>query len=142
MMRSRSTSTGLPEMHVKCVPYAAHWLSPRDFLRVFVDQGAPRRIPPFSLRCTPSFRPHTQPPRVLTLRQQRAWPRVNLLHYKHQAFMKVITGWSEDAPRPAAYCLRRFGGHCRCQTSNRRPLAGLRSACASALLTLTPLYHT
>ena len=45
MMRSRSASTaGLPEMHVKCVPYAASWLSPRDFLRVFVDQGTPRRI--------------------------------------------------------------------------------------------------
>ena len=42
MRKSRGASTGLPEMLVKCVPYAARWLSPRDFLRVFVDQGAPR----------------------------------------------------------------------------------------------------
>lgn len=43
MRKSRGASTGLPEMLIKCVPYAARWLSPRDFLRVFVDQGAPGR---------------------------------------------------------------------------------------------------
>jgi len=92
MMRSRSASTaGLPEMHVKCVPYAASWLSPRDFLRVFVDQGV------------------------------------------HEGDNGLERGCSKTCSvLPKA--LRR--PHYRCQTSNRRWLAGLHSACASALLTL------
>ncbi len=78
MRRSRSASTGLPEMLVKCVPYAARWLSPRDFLRVFVDQGAPGSTArhlcctqllslPFSLRFALSrSRPHMTASRSLS----------------------------------------------------------------------------
>lgn len=66
MRRSRSASTGLPEMLVKCVPYAARWLSPRDFLRVFVDQGAPGRTarhPPHTAPLSPLLPPlHPLPP--------------------------------------------------------------------------------
>ena len=116
---------------------------PARFLARLRGPGRAAPHPPFFASLHPLFSPsHTTASRSHSASTTRVWPRVNLLHYEHQAFMKAITGWSEDAPRPAAYCLRRFGGHCRCQTSNRRPLAGLRSACASALLTLTPLYHT
>ena len=78
MRRSRSASTDLPEMLVKCVPYAARWLSPRDFLRVFVDQGAPGSTArhlcctqllslPFSLRFALSrSRPHMTASRSLS----------------------------------------------------------------------------
>ena len=78
MRKSRSASTGLPEMLVKCVPYAARWLSPRDFLRVFVDQGAPGSTArhlcctqllslPFSLRFALSrSRPHMTASRSLS----------------------------------------------------------------------------
>lgn len=83
MMRSRSASTaGLPEMHVKCVPYAASWLSPRDFLRVFVDQGTPRRIKHrssslclLSLRCTLFSPSHTTVSRSLPLHNARVAAR-------------------------------------------------------------------
>ena len=83
MRKSRGASTGLPEMLVKCVPYAARWLSPRDFLRVFVDQGAPGHplhtvpLSPFSLRRVARF---------------CATPRVIVSNMCYQAFMTATTG--------------------------------------------------